>query len=76
MTNHSKTTGKIGMPSINDTLIGGHAVIICGYDDNTMELILRNSWGTYWGDNGYFYLPYEYLKYCGDLWIITKSKFK
>ena len=75
MSNNSKTTGKIGMPMINDKLIGGHAVIICGYDDNTNELILRNSWGTYWGDNGYFYLPYEYLKYCGDLWIITKSKF-
>jgi hypothetical protein len=76
MSYHSRTTGKIGMPSNNDKLIGGHAVIICGYDDNTSELILRNSWGTYWGDNGYFYFPYEYLKYCGDLWIITKSKFK
>lgn len=74
MSYHSKTTGKIGMPTINDKFIGGHAVIICGYDDNTEELILRNSWGTYWGDNGYFYFPYEYLKYCGDLWIITKSK--
>lgn len=76
MSNTSKKTGKISMPSNNDKLIGGHAVIICGYDDNTSELILRNSWGTYWGDNGYFYFPYEYLKYCGDLWIITKSKFK
>jgi C1A family cysteine protease len=69
----SKTTGKIGMPASNDNFIGGHAVIICGYDDNSRELILRNSWGTYWGDNGYFYLPYDYLKFCGDLWIITKS---
>jgi hypothetical protein len=75
MASKSKNTGKIGMPSINDKLIGGHAVIICGYDDNLRELILRNSWGTYWGDNGYFYLPYEYLKYCGDLWIITKLNF-
>ncbi len=74
MSNNSKRTGKIGMPSNEDTLIGGHAVIICGYDDNKREFILRNSWGTYWGDNGYFYFPYEYLKYCGELWIITKSK--
>lgn len=73
MASKSKLTGKIGMPSTNDKLIGGHAVIICGYNDYSRELILRNSWGTYWGDNGYFYLPYEYLKYCGDLWIMTKS---
>ena len=57
MSINSKKTGKIGMPSNNDKFIGGHAVIICGYDDNTSELILRNSWGTYWGDNGYFYFP-------------------
>jgi C1A family cysteine protease len=75
MTTNSKLSGKIGMPNINDKLIGGHAVVICGYDDDNRELILRNSWGIYWGDNGYFYLPYEYLKYCGDLYIITKSKF-
>ena len=75
MTKNSKMTGRIGMPANNDKFIGGHAVIICGYDDNSGEIILRNSWGTYWGDNGYFYLPYEYLVYCGDLWVITKSKF-
>jgi len=73
MESKSKLTGKIGMPTTNDKFIGGHAVIICGYDDYSRELILRNSWGTYWGDKGYFYLPYEYLEYCGDLWIITKS---
>ena len=71
----TKITGKVGMPTKDDKFLGGHAVVICGYDDNTRELILRNSWGTYWGDRGYFYLPYDYLKFCGDLWIITKSKF-
>lgn len=76
MSNMTKKTGKLGMPNTNDKFMGGHAVVICGYDDEKEELIMRNSWGTYWGDNGYFYMPYEYLKLCGDLWIITKSKFK
>lgn len=75
MSINTKITGKVGMPSKNDKFLGGHAVVICGYDDNSQELILRNSWGTYWGERGYFYLPYDYLKFCGDLWIITKSKF-
>ena len=75
MSINSRTTGKIGMPKSNDKIIGGHAVVICGYDDNNRELIARNSWGTYWGDKGYFYIPYEYLRYCGELWIIIKSHF-
>lgn len=70
-------TGKIGLPKNTDFLIGGHAVILCGYDDNKEEFILRNSWGSYWGDKGYFYLPYSYITnndLCFDLWIITKIR--
>jgi len=73
----SARNGKIGLPTIDDKFIGGHAVILCGYNDNTKEFILRNSWGSYWGENGYFYLPYSYITnkdLCGDLWIITKIK--
>jgi len=75
-------SGIVNMPDfINDKFLGGHAVVICGFDDKNERFILRNSWGNYWGDNGYFYLPYDYLlnsnqNLCGnDFWIITKSKF-
>jgi hypothetical protein len=40
---------------------GGHAVGIAGDLPNRGCLILRNSWGAEWGDNGYAYLPYEWL---------------
>lgn len=70
-------SGNIGLPAMNDKFIGGHAVVLCGYDDDTQRFILRNSWGSYWGDKGYFYLPYDYITnddLCSDLWIITKIR--
>jgi len=74
-----RNNGFITMPKENDIYLGGHAVILCGYIDKEKRFILRNSWGDYWGDKGYFYLPYEYIigdkNFSGnDLWIITKSK--
>lgn len=40
---------------------GGHAVTIVGYDDNQFGGALKiiNSWGQGFGDNGYFWLPYD-----------------
>lgn len=39
--------------------LGGHAVIIVGYDDSNKCWIVKNSWGTGWGDNGYFRIAYD-----------------
>jgi len=53
------------MPYPNTTierLLGGHAVLLCGYDDSHSWFIARNSWGTAWGDNGYFYMPYQVIE--------------
>ncbi|MFL0194510.1 C1 family peptidase [Clostridium sp. WILCCON 0269] len=57
-------TGIIPMPNPNrEQLLGGHAVLAVGYDDTKKQVIMRNSWGSQWGDEGYFYLPYEYFNY-------------
>jgi C1A family cysteine protease len=53
--------GYLQMPSATDTYLGGHALLICGYDDSTKYYKIRNSWGTSWGLNGYFYAPYDYI---------------
>jgi C1A family cysteine protease len=37
---------------------GGHCVAIVGYDDNPGYWICKNSWGTGWGNQGYFNIAY------------------
>ena len=48
-------------------LMGGHAVPIVGYINDTKQpgggvFICQNSWGTPWGYHGYFYLPYTVVQ--------------
>ena len=35
-----------------------HQIILVGWDDATQSWILRNSWGTSWGENGYMRIKY------------------
>ncbi|HEY9655280.1 MAG TPA: C1 family peptidase [Crinalium sp.] len=52
---------------------GGHAMLCVGYSDSDKVFIVRNSWGEGWGDNGYCYIPYDYMTnpdLNGDLWAI------
>jgi len=68
-------TGVLHMPPHNATPIGGHAVLMVGYDDAKQRVIVRNSWGSAWGDNGYFYMPYAYITdrdLASDFWTVTK----
>jgi hypothetical protein len=41
------------------TLLGGHCIKVCGWKQINGQpyLILQNSWGTGYGDQGFFYLP-------------------
>ncbi len=40
----------------------GHAVLICGYDNSINAFKVLNSWGTGWGDKGYFWIDYDFFK--------------
>lgn len=42
--------------------LGGHAIVIVGYNDKTKEYKFKNSWGTNWGDKGYGYLTYKEMR--------------
>ncbi|MGR5971007.1 C1 family peptidase [Bacillus paranthracis] len=40
---------------------GGHALVVVGYDETNERFIIRNSWGTKFGDQGYIYMDYQTL---------------
>lgn len=64
------------MPTVNDTFLGGHAVVLVGYDDTKRMFFCRNSWGIDWGLEGYFWMPYEFAlngMYTSDFWILLKK---
>lgn len=66
-------TGIVPMPTTQEKVLGGHAILAVGFDDKTQRFKFRNSWGTGWGDGGYGYLPYAYLmdqNLASDFWII------
>lgn len=67
-----------GLPVYNDSmqfwrgssLQGGHAIAIVGWNEE--GFIIRNSWGTSWGDGGYTILPYEDFKKFFEIWTLIK----
>ena len=76
-------TGIVPMPAASENLLGGHAVLVVGYNATNTTVngapprtfIVRNSWGPFWGAKGYFYMPFEYLldgNLADDFWQITQ----
>ncbi|MGD0230427.1 MAG: C1 family peptidase [Syntrophorhabdales bacterium] len=42
-------------------LEGGHAILLVGYNDAEQYFIVKNSWGTTWGEQGFFQIAYSEL---------------
>jgi C1A family cysteine protease len=65
--------GQLQMPQNGDIMVGGHAITIVGYDNQKRHLIVKNSFGTAWGDKGYFYMPYAYVnpELVLDIWTAS-----
>ena len=66
-------TGIASMPASGEKVVGGHCVLVVGYDDATQRFLCMNSWATTWGQKGFFTIPYAYLTDSGlasDFWTI------
>jgi C1A family cysteine protease len=67
-------TGLVPMPDLeNENCLGGHAIMMVGYDDTTQLFTICNSWGDSWGDKGFCYFPYQYIldsNLASDFWCI------
>lgn len=75
--------GEIPYPGPGDKMEGGHAIVAVGYDDGKKigkekgAFLIRNSWGTEWGDKGYGWLPYTYVEsgLAEDFWTLVKAEY-
>jgi C1A family cysteine protease len=56
-----------------DTEITYHGISIVGYDDKQQQFIVRNSWGTDWGQDGYTFWPYTQFSSALELWGIKST---
>lgn len=68
-------SGDIPMPGQFDRMVGGHDVLIVGYDDFSQRFKLKNSWGP-WGLDGYGTIPYSYAtnsQLATDFWTVRKA---
>ncbi len=82
--------GAIPYPVAGEKIVGGHAIMAVGYNDSLViknkaagavatkgALLIRNSWGTGWGDGGYGWLPYAYVLsgLATDWWSLISEEY-
>ena len=60
--------GVMPIPKAKEAILGGHAVLFFGYDDDQHAFQVRNSWGVKWSLGGNFWFPYQAAADSGILW--------
>jgi hypothetical protein len=66
-------TGDIPMPNPYEKVIGGHAITLTGYNNDTQRFSFANWWGNQWGNSSYGTIPYAYIlrnDLCNEIYAI------
>jgi C1A family cysteine protease len=59
----------VSFPSRKEKSLGGHAMCMVGYDLKKRLFLAKNSFGPNWGNGGYCWIPFDYIKQEGyDIW--------
>ncbi len=77
--------GYIPYPKPTESVQGGHAVTVVGYDEKKSgggAFLIKNSWGADWGERGYGWIPMKYFvkqenadaPLADDIWTIIKQE--
>ncbi|MEV4071272.1 C1 family peptidase [Nonomuraea fuscirosea] len=83
---HLSTAGSFAdgifpVPRAGEALLGAHVVLLVGYDDHrpcgpglTGAFRVRNSWGPGWGEDGYGWLPFAFVRQgpVRDSWLAVE----
>ena len=72
--NLTKEYDVLSLPSNSDDMLGGHAVVIVGFDDSTETFEILNSHGSKFANDGYFKMPYSYAlnpDLCFEFYVVT-----
>ncbi len=65
-------TEVMPIPRPTEKILGGHAILCCGFDNKKQAFKIKNSWGPNWKQGGYFWMPYSFItsNKCDDFWAL------
>ena len=74
--------GVLSYPKFYESMLGGHSVLVCGYDDTIPTndgngaFLVRNSWSANWANAGNFWMSYKYAlsQLSSDFWTLFQVK--
>lgn len=73
--NVNRLNSVVQMPKEGETNLGGHALCLVGYSLKYQQFLAKNSYGTDWGNQGYCWLPFDYLSEHGwERWSFELNK--
>ena len=65
----NKLNSVVQMPKENEKCLGGHAMCLVGYSLKYQQFLAKNSYGADWGNEGYCWLPFDYMtEYGWESW--------